>query len=182
MKKRTKPLARPRTPPINRKLTKERVAAAIISLRNAGAAITAKALRTAAGGKGSFSTLTRLRREIESESPELIQTLGVSRMEAVAFIEGCDRSDLPALEEAMMRRRRVIRLSKGYLVLELHETPEATRVLEDLGAEHRYDIGWTLAPTSWNFENAKRHGFTSNVEAAIRGELLRITARAEYRT
>ena len=176
--RKTKPKARQRTPPVNRKLTKERVAAAMASLRSAGVAITTKALLAAAGGKGSNSTLIRLRKEIETERPELIQCPGISRAEAVAFIKGCARFDLPALEEALLARRQIIRYWQNFLCLEIHPGDEATAILEDLGATHRPYVGWTLEPTRWNYEKAKRYGFTSNVETDIMRELERIADRA----
>lgn len=170
-------------PAPNVKLTKERVRTAMLELRAAGTVMTSKAILAAAGGKGSFSTLIRLRNEIESEEPHLFAGMGVSRDEVIQFIENCDRAVLPALEKVLHKRRRTIRLERGFLVLSLDDrTMESQRVLEALWAKNRPDIGWTLQPTKMNYESALREGFTTGRDVEIRKELDRIESQAEWRT
>lgn len=173
-----------RKPPANRQLTKEGVAAAMRSLRSAGAVITTKALLAACGGKGSFSTLLRLRKEVEAEHPDMAQNLGVSRAEALAFIEACDRSHLPALEEALKKRRRIIRFWRDRLVLEIDENQEAYQIFQELGAAEQENRVWSLEPTGYNFWHAKQYGFVAtspDVEANIMKELSKRAERAEYK-
>ncbi len=151
------------------------------ALRQEGLPVTTKSLFTTLGRRGSFSTLTRLRKEVEAERPDLVQPNGLSRSAVVAFIEGCERCDLPALEEAMKKRRRVIRIVQNHLCLEIHPTTDAEAILDVLGAKERQGLGWTLRPTRLNYARAKEHGFTSNIEGSIIRELERIEAQNEIR-
>jgi hypothetical protein len=164
-------------------LTKERVRKAMLELRAAGEVITSKSILQAAGGRGSFSTLLKWRKEIEAEEPDLCGENGLSRDQVVRFIGSCDRAVLPALEKALHKRRRTIRFERGFLVLSLDDgTMESQRVLEALWAKNRPDIGWTLQPTKMNYESALRAGFTTGRDVEIRKELDKIESQAELRT
>ena len=162
------------------KLTKAAVATAVESLLKRGERVTTRSLHGALGGRGSYSTILELRKAVETEKPELQQKLPVSRSEVVAYIEQCHRSDLPYLEEALSKRRWLVRFARNHLVLSLHETAEGMAVLKSLKAVHRRDVGWSLEPTRMNYYRAREAGFLDNVEEATLRELERVASQAEF--
>jgi transposase len=96
------PPPKPPRIPANRKLTKELVAEKMAYMARAGMAITAKSLFDALGRRGSYSTLTKWRKEIEAENPDQYRNRELVR--ALELIRRCDRSHLSALEQALARR------------------------------------------------------------------------------
>lgn len=159
----------------NRKLTKEMVAQGMIRLAALGRRITTKALFAEVGGHGSFSTLLKLRKQVEAENPALIENLGVSRHEVVEFIERCARKDLPAIEKALAERRWRVSVFRGYILLVLRDDRDGWAVLKRLGARVPIDVeGWVLKPTEANFDRALKEGFTCSVQDATRQEIRRL--------
>ena len=186
MKKKTSKsnVVTPRKPPANRKITKEGVATAMALLQRQGSPITTATLFEALGKKGSYSTLIRLRKEIEAESPALVQDRGVSLANAIKFIDGCDYSIVPALEAAVIKRLRIVGLENEKLWVSIARSPEALDILDELRAERlprtewTYYSRWYFGATIDNYKAAKRLGFTCRNEENILEGLRRIERRA----
>jgi transposase len=170
--------------PANRKLTKELVADKMAELSHLGLGITAKSLYDALGRKGSYATLTKWRREIETEDPGRYRNRELAS--SLKFIEGCDRTHLPAIEEALSRRRRIIQIYQSWLVLGIgkDEAKQQSMIamLEQLDAHEREGygvrLGLTVAPTTRNLETLLANGFVASNEQALRGEVRRLESMA----